>query len=248
MKENYIVSMSGGKDSTAMLLLMLEKGERVHSVVTFDTGWEFPAMHSHIDKLEAYTEIPFVRLSPKKPFTYWMFEREIVAKKGDKKGQVHRIGNGWPSPMRRWCTRLKVDSINNYVKTVDSPVSCVGYAADEAYRLKSNSKIKRRYPLIEYGIDEDEALKICKSHGFHWDGLYNIFSRVSCFCCPLQSKKELRKLRRHYPELWQKMLYWDSMMPGHNRGFRGYSTVHDMEKIFKAEDQWLRLPGFERVA
>lgn len=44
-----IVSLSGGKDSTAMLLMMLERGEDIHSVVFFDTGWEFPEMHEHID-------------------------------------------------------------------------------------------------------------------------------------------------------------------------------------------------------
>lgn len=190
----------------------------------------------------------FVRLYPQKPLTYWMLERKIIAKKGPKKGQVHRIGNGWPSPMRRWCTRIKIDSINRHCKQVENPVSCIGYAADEAHRDKQNGKFPKRFPLIEYGVDEAEALRICKAHGFHWDGLYDVFDRVSCFCCPLQSIGEIRKLRRHYPALWAKMLSWDAKIPGKNRGFNGYKTVHDMEAKFKAEDQWLRLPGLERVA
>jgi len=35
-----------------MLLMMLEKNEPIHSVVFFDTGWEFPEMKAHIGKLE----------------------------------------------------------------------------------------------------------------------------------------------------------------------------------------------------
>ena len=37
----HIVSFSGGKDSTAMLLMMLEKGMKVDYIVFVDTGKEF---------------------------------------------------------------------------------------------------------------------------------------------------------------------------------------------------------------
>ena len=49
---NNVISLSGGKDSTAMLHMMLERGESVHSAVFFDTGWEFPEMEAHIDEVE----------------------------------------------------------------------------------------------------------------------------------------------------------------------------------------------------
>jgi 3'-phosphoadenosine 5'-phosphosulfate sulfotransferase (PAPS reductase)/FAD synthetase len=245
---NNVINLSGGKDSTAMLLMMLERGESIHSVVWFDTGWEFPQMHEHIGRLERYVGFEFVRLKPKRSFTYWMFEREVVAKKGPQKGEVHRIGNGWPSPMRRWCTRQKVDSINKYLKSVEYPVSCIGYGADEPQRIKYNSKFPRRYPLIEYDITEAEALEYCLARGFDWGGLYGIFNRVSCFCCPLQRISELRKVRRFFPDLWQQMLNWDAATPGHNRGFKDYTTVHDLEARFVEEDRWMRLPGLEREA
>ncbi len=108
---NNVISFSGGKDSTALALLMLEKGEPIHSLVAFDTGWEFPQMYDHWKKFEEYTGLKITVLKPEKSFTYWMFEREVVARKGPMKGKVHRIGNGWPSPMRRWCTRQKVGGI-----------------------------------------------------------------------------------------------------------------------------------------
>ncbi len=37
-----------------MLLQMLERGENITDIVFFDTGWEFPQMHAHLDRLEIY--------------------------------------------------------------------------------------------------------------------------------------------------------------------------------------------------
>ena len=38
-----------------------------------------------------------------------------------------------------------------------------------------------------------------------------IFSRVSCWCCPLQSLEELRKLYRYFPDLWRQLEEWDGL-------------------------------------
>jgi len=238
---NNIVSFSGGKDSTAMLHMMLERGEQIADVVFFDTGWEFPEMLAHIQHVEANTGIRITRLRPDKPFANWMFKRPIVARKGPNKGCVHRIGNGWPSPSRRWCTRIKVDAINKHLARWPNPVSCVGIAVDEVHRTQTkaqrNGKYPKRYPLIEYDVDEAEALQYCRRLGYDWGGLYEVFSRVSCFCCPLQRIGELRRLRRHRPAQWQAMLKMDRMAPEHNRGFRNYDTAHDLEKRFQQEDE-----------
>lgn len=48
----HVVSLSGGKDSTAMLLRMVEEGMRIDLIIFCDTGLEFPAMYRHLEKLE----------------------------------------------------------------------------------------------------------------------------------------------------------------------------------------------------
>lgn len=232
-----VISFSGGKDSTAMLLVMLERGDPIDHVVAFDTGWEFPAMIDHWDSVEKYTGIKITRLRPEQSFDYWLFDRPITAKNGPDKGKIHRHGNGWPSWTRRWCTREKVNSITRHLKGIENPISFIGFASDEKHRLIGRvCKIPERYPLMELGISEADALQICKKHGFNWGGLYDHFNRVSCFCCPLQRIGELRKLRKNFPDLWAKMLDWDSMSPEHNRGFRGYESVMDLEQRFLSED------------
>ena len=47
-----MVSFSGGKDSTAMLLRMLEEGMQVDIILFCDTGLEFPQLYKHVKKIE----------------------------------------------------------------------------------------------------------------------------------------------------------------------------------------------------
>jgi len=44
-------------------------------------------------------------------------------------------------------------------------------------------------------------------------------------------------LRKHRPELWQRMLGMDRENPSYNRGFHGYDTVCDLELRFSMEDR-----------
>jgi 3'-phosphoadenosine 5'-phosphosulfate sulfotransferase (PAPS reductase)/FAD synthetase len=236
VEKKTIISLSGGKDSTAMLHLFLESGEPIADVVFFDTGWEFPQMYDHLEEIERKTGITITRLKPEKPFSYWLLDRPVIARKGPMKGQVHRLGHGWPSPTRRWCTRIKVNAIEKYISKYENPVVCIGYAYEEMHRIKFNSKYPKRYPLIEQQITEEGALEYCQNLGYRWGGVYDHFKRMSCYCCPLQRIGELKELRRYFPELWAQMMEWDSQIGPHNRGFMGYQTVHDLDQRFEREE------------
>lgn len=49
-----VVQFSGGKDSTAMLLMMLEKNMPIDDIIFCDTGKEFPQVYEHIEKVNKY--------------------------------------------------------------------------------------------------------------------------------------------------------------------------------------------------
>ena len=244
-----IVSLSGGKDSTAMLLRMLELGERVDDIVFFDTGWEFPGMYDHLDLLENRTGRAITRLKPRIPFDYRLIFHPVRSKKDRPehnivKGRVYRYGSGWPSSLRRWCTREKINTIERYLKrqyALKNIIMCVGFASDESGRETSTMQSKvynYRYPLIEWSWPESKCLEYCRYLGYDWGGLYEHFRRVSCYCCPLQRIGELRQLRSHHPGLWQKMLKMDRKIPN-NVGFRNYDTVVDLEERFALEESQL---------
>lgn len=63
-----VVSFSGGKDSTAMLLKMIEEKIDINCVLFCDTGLEFPQMYEHIDKVERETGIHITRVKAENPF------------------------------------------------------------------------------------------------------------------------------------------------------------------------------------
>ena len=48
----HILSFSGGKDSTALLFMLLEKGYPLDRVICVDTTKEFPGMYDHIRKVQ----------------------------------------------------------------------------------------------------------------------------------------------------------------------------------------------------
>lgn len=235
-----VVSLSGGKDSTAMLLLMLEKGIPVDEIVFFDTGWEFPQILRHIARLEKDLGIPVHVLTPKRPFNHLLHSRKVVRRFDSPhgpKGEHYRTGYGWPSMVRRWCTQSKIDALDLFHHKTDTRF--IGIAADESSRTHKRRRARDtypiRYPLIEFGVTEPEALEICYSHGYDFEGIYHIFKRVSCFCCPLQRIGELRNLFFHFPDLWQRMLDMDRQVPRGQHNFKKGKTVADLHERFCKE-------------
>ena len=195
-----------------------------------DTGLEFPQMYEHIDKLEQYLQFPITRLKPPHTFEYLFYEYVPRRKNPALEGVP---GLSWPGPQCRWCTaRLKPRIIDRYLRELKKEfevVQYIGIAADEQERVR-----EFRYPLVEWEMAEADCLAYCKARGFDWGGLYDLFRRVSCWCCPLQPLSELRTLRKHFPELWEKLRYMDA----HTwRQFRADYSVEQLEQHFALEEE-----------
>lgn len=243
MKDYIVCNFSGGKDSTAMVLRMIELGEHIDEVVCCDTYKEFPAMYRHIERVQKIIEehgIKFTMLRSEKSFDYLMFEHDAKRKNPKFRGNGNK-GYSWAYARNRWCTKaLKISIMKKHMKQLKqiyNIVDCVGIAFDEAYRLKrkNNKQEGKRHPLVEWKWTEADCLEYCYQKGFDWEGLYDIFDRVSCWCCPLKSLKELRKLRKHFPDLWFELKDMD------NRtwlNFKAGWSVADLEKRFALEDEF----------
>lgn len=170
----HVVSFSGGKDSTAMLLMMLERGMPIDDIVYFDCGdWEFPQMHEHIRQVEKYIGREVTRIRNKRgDLNYWMFDH---ASKPRGNNPV-RVGMAWPQITVRWCTARKMDTIEAYYSRHKPELTVyIGFAADELSRLSSKNIIEKhwyqmQFPLVNWEITEEEALKYCHSKGFTWGG------------------------------------------------------------------------------
>lgn len=229
-----------------MLLEMIRRGMKIDAVVYADTTMEFPPMYEHIDRVEQFLMaergIPVTRLRPERPFEDLMFEAL------KEKSSCDLSGYGWPNAAVRWCTwAFKIRLIDVFSKTLPvPPYHYIGFAADEPHRLKRkrNQHPSKRYPLVEWGVTEAQALEGCYRAGYHWNGLYQDFSRVSCWCCPLQSLKDLRTLREKYPAMWAELRRLDDRAIeqfGRDNAFgqfRPKESVRMLELRFDFEKEW----------
>lgn len=238
-----------------MLLLMLEHGMPIDMVLTADTGMEFPEMYEHLGKLDRYLYqergIHLTTLRHPKGFEWLMFEepkQKASSIENRMKLGVSLNGNGWPGVKVRWCTgQLKTHLISkevNRLKGEYQAIHYVGIAADEPKRIKH-----ARYPLVEWGITENEALKICYDRGYDWGGLYEIYHRCSCWCCPLQRIDALRKLRHYHPELWMRLMEMDKRALAQFGNtplgqFKQNWTAESLERRFAMEDAQISVFDF----
>lgn len=232
----FIVSLSGGKDSTALLLKMLEFNVWIDEVVYVDVGKEMPEMKKHIAKLKKEVTsrgIKFTQLEPEKSFDYWLGDH--IKTRGKNKG---KRGYGWPDFLNRWCTKqLKIQTLKRYYRDVieeeHDSVEFVGFASDEIERAdKNNDGRLKEYPLINFDMTEEEALQYCYKKGYDWGGLYEKFNRVSCYLCPLSRLGELKNIFENYPHLWLEMRVLDDKSW---RDFRSDYTLRELEIKFIQE-------------
>lgn len=246
----HVVSFSGGKDSTAMLLRMIEEGYPVDIILYCHIrGLEFPEMEDHIKKVEDYIGRKITVLESKKDFMYYATKQTRVIKSEKTPGfQVGDIakGYGYPTVKARWCTKhLKTEVIDKYLKNLKKDydiIQYVGIASDETHRERDLN-----YPLIDWGMTEKDCLEYCYSRGFDWGGLYDIWDRVSCWCCPLQSLGDLRKLREKRPLLWERLREMDKTIyeackdQGHGKrlNFKFDTSFTDIDRRFDVEDEFI---------
>lgn len=208
----YIASCSFGKDSLAMVLKLIEKNYPLDEVIFFDTGMEFQAIYNNRDKLSKILfdkNIKFSILKDKHSFEFNAFQREVHKKDGTTK-----YGYDWCGGMRRWGTAGKLSAINRHYKENygdEVVVEYVGIAVDERnrvekYRLQRTKSVKL-YPLVEWGMTEQDCLNYCYSNGWNWQengiDLYEILDRVSCWCCANKNQKEIKNIMMYVPEYWE---------------------------------------------
>jgi 3'-phosphoadenosine 5'-phosphosulfate sulfotransferase (PAPS reductase)/FAD synthetase len=222
----HIVSFSGGKDSTAMLLRMLEEDMTIDDIIFCDVGKDFPDMIDHVGKVKKYIKEKYNKditiVKADKSFDYYMFDH--IKTRGKNKGEK---GYGWANMRIRWCTSmLKNKAIDDYLKKYkeEGYIEYIGIAVDEPKRVKD-----KIYPLVEWGMTEKDCLQYCYDRGFNWNGLYEHFDRVSCWCCPLKNLKELKTLYIHYPDLWEELKDMDKR--AYNQFRKDYS-VEQLEEKF----------------
>lgn len=202
----YIASVSFGKDSLAMLLMLIEKKYKIDEVVFYDTGMEFKAIYDTRNKVKELLEkkgIKYTQLRPKEPFLYKMLEKEVHKRNG-----TIQYGYGICGGRCRWGTTEKNITITKYLKEQygQDYREYIGIASDETRRIERERNEHKLMPLVEWKMTEKDCLEYCYNNGFCWEEngvrLYNILDRLSCWCCANKNKKELDNMRKYLPNYY----------------------------------------------
>ncbi len=231
-REKICCSVSMGKDSLAMILMLIERGCPVDEVVFYNSGVEFKAIYHTRDKLLPILNnrgIKFTELYPKNPFLWSMLEKPVCMKGTDI---IHKTGYSWCGGTCRWGTSEKLNAIKKYI---GNHWDMVGIAADEIHRFEKEKRPNRILPLVDLGVTEADALQYCYDRGFYWEEeglrLYEILDRVSCWCCGNKNLRELYNIYKYLPGYWSKL---KELQYKTDRPYRRQSgkTIFDLEREF----------------
>ena len=207
----YIASVSFGKDSLAMLILIIKNKLPLDEVVFYDTGMEFNAIYNIRDKVKIWLNqlgIKYTELKPSMDFKDKMYSYPHKSRKGDLKQ-----GYGWCGGVCRWGTGEKLKTIDNYCKKSHQ---YIGIALDEKLRLERLKGTNKSAPLADFGYTEKMALELCYNEGFNWNEngieLYSILDRVSCWCCRNKNLKELANYKTYLPDYFNKLIELENII------------------------------------
>lgn len=210
-----LANLSGGRDSTAMVVKWLELGNELDYIIFCDTGFEFKEMYEYIDKLDSYLQRNFnksiTRIDSSKEIKKWAFEYPIQS--GKNKGKLRGI----PKTIgKEYCTReTKVYPTKRFVLDKSSNkfrnTALIGYTYNEVEngRVSNLDYAMSKYPLHEWQMNEPEVDTFLKERGIH-NKLYEKFSRTGCYFCPKQSMRSLYVLYSKYNLCWRIMKEWET--------------------------------------
>ena len=185
--DHVVVPWSGGKDSTAVLLLALKVFPRSKIIAVYsDTGVEFPQTVEYIEEVSRKLGVEVVRLPA-----------------GVDRGILEE-GLPLPSHSNRWCTLRKVSVIEKFLKELDGNVLVVVGDRD----AESESRFRR--PPVRWVSKSRIEVAPIKFWGtaltqlyIQWNNLrlnplYLLgFYRIGCYICPALRSWELRILTKN---------------------------------------------------
>lgn len=210
-----IVSYGGGTNSTAMLIAMVFKGIKPDLILFADTGGELPETYEWVNTFSDWlvsNEFPsiewvkYVQMgTSRQKFDYENLEQECLIK-----NMLPSKAYGYSTCSMKWKVQPVHKRIKSYCKeksNISTPRQLIGIHTGEMSRLLDKSGqmrdilfegIRQEYPLIEWGLNQENCNALIKSVGF------SVPSKSSCFFCPNRKISEIIELKEKHPDLYQR--------------------------------------------
>ena len=194
-----LISYSGGKDSGALALHLVDQGVPNLVLAMCDTNWEHPLTMRYAYEFARKVGLRLVLL-----------DSEGMEAMALRKGRA-------PSATRRFCTdELKLKPFRKYVAGLQERgldvVVWVGVRAEESpsrAKLPCDEWSKEYNALLARGILKwtiAEVLEIHARYGVPMNPLYKLgMGRVGCMPCVMANKSELKAIAERFPEVYDKV-------------------------------------------
>jgi 3'-phosphoadenosine 5'-phosphosulfate sulfotransferase (PAPS reductase)/FAD synthetase len=238
----YIATISFGKDSVAMVDLLLKNNYPLDYIIFADTFAEFKEVYEYKKKIEKYLKEKYnkkvITIQPDTTFEEWVFG--VVRKKNaKKKGYIRGIPT--INTPCYWKREAKVKPTERWIKEniKDDYRMYLGYTTDEIKRIQKDDKYL--YPLIyDFKMSEKDCLEYTKKINLY-NPLYDYFNRTGCSFCPYQKKKSMYQIYKHFPETWEYMKWIEKrLLEYKERGrkvinpywFVGNKSIKEIEEEF----------------
>jgi len=225
-----LINVSGGKNSTAMLLLMLKKDLITDEdvILYIDPTIDFEENKQFIKDLDRKIRKEYgfkiTTIRSDKPFFWYVFNKPIV--RGERKGEK---GYGLPTckRYRRWCCNVLKKKVTwKFINEngFEDVTQYIGFTVEESHRLqklkesaKESFGIDTKAPLIEWGLTNKDTFELCKRE---WvlNPLYRYFNNFGCRFCPCYSIPQWRTLYIHFPK------YFKQALKAEEKALRLYGT------------------------
>ena len=241
-----IILWSGGKDSTATIILANELGIPIDSVVIvllyFDkTRGIYAADPDHIEWLMNFA-VPKIRswghnvkiYEARHDYMYWFNKvieySKVEGKNGKKKGFL--IGG------RCSLTGEKQSTIKRIDRDHKRDTHILGICSDEPGRIERMIRRGQRSILSENGIAQEDARKICEEYGL-LSPIYRKHSRDGCWFCPNASIKHYARLKTERPDLYGEL---EKMSKDKNLVSYGFKYGKTFQEVDEMVEKYLKKP------
>ena len=246
----YIATWSGGKDSTASIILAHENKEPLDEIVFCEVMYDKQHNISGMNPIHMI----FVKEIAKPVFESWGYKVTMLRSNKDymdlfwhviDKPTVHENHKGrkYGFPAAGMCTiqrDLKIKTLDNYLKSQTENVTrYLGICFDEPKRLKRLRK--NQVSLLEkYGYTAAMAREKCREYGL-LSPHYKLSKRDGCWFCPHVQLEELRVIKETYPEVWNDFVRLEDADVIYNRYNPRRLPLSKIDQILKEKYEQMTL-------
>jgi hypothetical protein len=238
-----VVAYGGGTNSVAMLCGFRERNIKPDLLIFADTGGELPHTYNHIDlmskKCEEWWGIPIERVYAKYKGEYESLEDSCIRKK-----TLPSLAFGFKACSMKHKVEPQNKRVREWMKSngVSEIVRAIGYDAAEGHR-KVNAKDavlakglneNYWYPLIEWMWTRRECIEVINRNGIPLPG------KSSCFFCPAMKNGEILRLKRDYPEYFERAIAMEKNLDVSGR-VKGLAFGIPWSEIVEADENQLKL-------